>query len=68
MLTFIWKHTFAKIGEDWMFLALLGMIMAVLSFIMDYTIAMCGHARHWLVEEKISTGSGKDRKTIYLTY
>ena len=29
------------------------MIMAVLSFIMDYTIAMCGHARHWLVEDLV---------------
>ena len=53
VLTFIWKHTFAKIGEDWAFLALLGLIMAVLSFIMDYTIAMCGHARHWLVEDLV---------------
>ena len=53
VLTFIWKHTFAKIGEDWAFLALLGIIMAVLSFIMDYTIAMCNHARHWLVEDLV---------------
>ncbi len=30
-----WKHTFAKIGEDWVFLALLGIIMALLSFVMD---------------------------------
>ena len=29
------------------------MIMAVLSFIMDTLIAMCGHARHWLVEDLI---------------
>ena len=36
-----------------MFLALLGMIMAVLSFIMDTAIAACGHARHWLVEDII---------------
>ncbi|CAG2159631.1 unnamed protein product [Oppiella nova] len=30
-----WRHTFARIGEDWVFLALLGIIMALLSFIMD---------------------------------
>ena len=53
VLTFIWRQTFARIGEDWVFLAVLGMIMAVLSFIMDTLIAMCGHARHWLVEDLI---------------
>ena len=31
----IWKYTFAKIGEDWLFLALMGIIMAILSFVMD---------------------------------
>lgn len=40
-LAFIWKHTFAKLGEDWVFLALLGLIMASLSFIMDHGISMC---------------------------
>ncbi|XP_072036571.1 chloride channel protein 2-like isoform X2 [Amphiura filiformis] len=30
---------FTKIGEDWIFLSLLGIIMALLSFAMDYTIA-----------------------------
>jgi chloride channel 2 len=39
--SFIWRHTFAKIGEDWIFLALLGIIMAVISFVMDYGINMC---------------------------
>ena len=29
---------FSKIGEDWIFLTLLGIIMALLSFIMDYAI------------------------------
>ncbi len=41
LVSFIWRHTFAKIGEDWVFLALLGIIMAVLSYIMDYGISMC---------------------------
>ena len=36
-----------------MFLAVLGIIMAVVSFIMDTAIAMCGHARHWLVEDLV---------------
>jgi chloride channel 2 len=38
---FIWRHSFAKIGEDWVFLALLGIIMALLSFAMDYGVSMC---------------------------
>ena len=41
LTSFIWRHTFAKIGEDWVFLALLGIIMAVLSYMMDYGIMMC---------------------------
>jgi hypothetical protein len=28
-------------GEDWVFLALLGIIMALVSFAMDYTISAC---------------------------
>ena len=43
VVTFIWKHTFARIGEDWVFLGLLGIIMALVSFIMDYTISMCNN-------------------------
>lgn len=39
--SFVWRHTFARLGEDWVFLALLGVIMAVLSFIMDRGISMC---------------------------
>ena len=45
MVEFLWRHTFARIGEDWVFLALLGIIMALVSFAMDYTISLCGHAR-----------------------
>ena len=40
-VSFLWRHTFAKIGEDWVFLALLGIIMAVISYTMDYGIYMC---------------------------
>ena len=41
IVSFIWRHTFAKIGEDWVFLALLGIIMAVISFMMDFGISIC---------------------------
>ncbi|XP_039291627.1 chloride channel protein 2 isoform X2 [Nilaparvata lugens] len=51
---FIWKHTFAKLGEDWVFLALLGLIMAVLSFLMDHGISVCNKARIWLYRDLTS--------------
>merc|ERR1719210_2276484 len=51
IVTFIWKHTFARIGEDWVFLGLLGVIMALVSFLMDYTISICNQARLWLVKD-----------------
>lgn len=41
LVSFVWRHTFAKIGEDWVFLALLGSIMALLSYIMDYGVSVC---------------------------
>ncbi|ELU02185.1 hypothetical protein CAPTEDRAFT_218810 [Capitella teleta] len=40
-----------KIGEDWIFLTLLGVIMALLSFLMDYVIGKCQTARQWMFEE-----------------
>jgi len=54
IITYIWKHTFAKIGEDWVFLAALGIIMALVSFAMDYTINICNQARLWLVTDLAS--------------
>ncbi|XP_049954141.1 chloride channel protein 2 isoform X1 [Schistocerca serialis cubense] len=47
-IVFVWRHTFAKLGEDWVFLALLGVIMALLSYFMDRGISMCNKARIWL--------------------
>lgn len=44
---FVWRHTFAKLGEDWVFLALLGIIMALLSFFMDRGISMCNKGKVW---------------------
>lgn len=41
VVSFLWRNSFAKIGEDWVFLALLGSIMALLSYIMDYGVNMC---------------------------
>lgn len=40
-LSWVWRHTFARLGEDWVYLALLGIIMALISYVMDKGIAMC---------------------------
>ena len=48
VITYVWKHTFAKLGEDWVFLAVLGIVMAIISYIMDYGIAQCGVSRMML--------------------
>lgn len=45
VLGFIWKHTLARLGEDWVFLALLGIIMALLSYAMDRGISMCNNGK-----------------------
>ncbi|GFR83380.1 chloride channel protein [Elysia marginata] len=42
---------FLKVGEDWIFLAILGIVMAFLSFTMDYIIEKCQEAKFWLYEE-----------------
>ncbi|ODN02440.1 Chloride channel protein 2 [Orchesella cincta] len=46
--SYVWQRSFARLGEDWVFLAILGVLMAVLSFIMDWGISMCNKARIWL--------------------
>lgn len=48
---FIWKHTFAKLGEDWVFLALLGIIMATISFFMDRGINIIGRSK-WRLDHR----------------
>ncbi|XP_022250367.1 chloride channel protein 2-like [Limulus polyphemus] len=50
-MSIFWKHTFARLGEDWVFLALLGIISSLLSFAMDYGIAICQKARIWLYRD-----------------
>ncbi|XP_017062184.1 chloride channel protein 2 isoform X3 [Drosophila ficusphila] len=52
--SWVWKHTVARLGEDWVFLALLGIIMALLSFIMDKGISICTNARIWLYRDLTS--------------
>ncbi|XP_041420675.1 chloride channel protein 2 isoform X2 [Xenopus laevis] len=38
----------SRIGEDWIFLILLGLLMALVSWTMDFTIAICLQAHKWM--------------------
>ncbi|XP_069753183.1 chloride channel protein 2c isoform X2 [Narcine bancroftii] len=38
----------SKVGEDWIFLILLGLFMALVSWAMDFAIAMCLQAQKWM--------------------
>nr|XP_023018404.1 chloride channel protein 2-like [Leptinotarsa decemlineata] len=54
-ISLLWKHTFARLGEDWVFLALLGIIMALLSFVMDRGISVCDSGETRPITEPIFT-------------
>lgn len=43
-ISWCWNHSFARMGEDWVFLAMLGFIMAVLSYVMDK-----GELSYWII-------------------
>ncbi|CAH2248462.1 chloride channel 2 isoform X1 [Pelobates cultripes] len=38
----------SRVGEDWIFLILLGLLMALVSWAMDYAIAVCLQAHKWM--------------------
>ncbi|XP_067157785.1 chloride channel protein 2 isoform X4 [Apteryx mantelli] len=38
----------SKVGEDWIFLILLGLVMALVSWAMDFAIATCLQAQKWM--------------------
>ena len=46
----VWARTLARLGENWVFLALLGVSMAAISFAMDFTISAINKARLYLVQ------------------
>uniref|UniRef100_A0AAY4E0E2 Chloride channel protein n=1 Tax=Denticeps clupeoides TaxID=299321 RepID=A0AAY4E0E2_9TELE len=42
------KLLISRIGEDWIFLILLGLVMALVSWAMDFCIAVCLQAQKWM--------------------
>ncbi|XP_034411085.1 chloride channel protein 2a [Cyclopterus lumpus] len=42
------KFLISRVGEDWIFLILLGLLMALVSWVMDYAIAFCQQAQKWM--------------------
>ncbi|XP_030077963.1 chloride channel protein ClC-Kb isoform X1 [Microcaecilia unicolor] len=45
------KRQLFRVGEDWYFLFALGVIMALLSFSMDFTVSKLQNAHRWLYQE-----------------
>ncbi|CAL8350445.1 unnamed protein product [Lota lota] len=42
------KFLISRVGEDWIFLILLGLLMALVSWAMDFCIAICLQAQKWM--------------------
>uniref|UniRef100_A0A7N6AIR4 Chloride channel protein 2 n=1 Tax=Anabas testudineus TaxID=64144 RepID=A0A7N6AIR4_ANATE len=42
------KFLISRVGEDWIFLILLGLVMALVSWVMDFCIAICLQAQKWM--------------------
>ncbi|XP_050685568.1 chloride channel protein 2 isoform X2 [Leptidea sinapis] len=59
VLGYIWGHTFARLGEDWVFLTFLSIIMACLNFAIDQGIAVCNNARMWMYNDVATTTFSK---------
>jgi len=47
-ISFLWQNSFAKLGEDWVFLAILGVLMATISFVMDIAIGICNDGKNFI--------------------
>ncbi|XP_018575781.1 chloride channel protein 2 [Anoplophora glabripennis] len=47
----VWSKTFSKLGDDWVFLAFLGIFVAIISYTVDKGIQMCTTGRMWLYTE-----------------
>ncbi|XP_019396985.1 PREDICTED: chloride channel protein ClC-Kb-like [Crocodylus porosus] len=45
------KRQLFRVGEDWYFLFALGVIMAMISFVMDFTVTTLLNAHRWLYQE-----------------
>ncbi|XP_062408037.1 chloride channel protein 2c [Sardina pilchardus] len=42
------KFLISRVGEDWIFLILLGLVMALVSWAVDFCIAICLQAQKWM--------------------
>lgn len=41
------KFLISRVGEDWIFLILLGLVMALVSWVVDFCIAICLQGEIW---------------------
>ncbi|KAM8853275.1 chloride channel protein 2-like isoform X6 [Synchiropus splendidus] len=42
------KFLISRVGEDWIFLIMLGLLMALVSWVVDFCIAICLQAQKWM--------------------
>ena len=52
-----------SVGEDWVFLAILGIIVAIISFCMDYLILVLNQVS---THKEVGTGEGRDKREGWL--
>lgn len=50
------KFLISRVGEDWIFLILLGLLMALVSWVMDYAIAFCQEGRKETQRRSLALG------------
>ena len=56
------KFLISRVGEDWIFLILLGLLMALVSWVMDYAIAFCQEGRKETEGQTETQELGGERK------
>ncbi|XP_032904247.1 chloride channel protein ClC-Kb-like [Amblyraja radiata] len=50
------KRQLSRVGDDWYFLFILGVLMALISFAMDFTVVKLFRAQRWLYEKLDGNG------------
>ncbi|XP_015836329.1 chloride channel protein 2 [Tribolium castaneum] len=45
---YLWRILFGHFAEEWVFLAILGILVALISYMIDWGVRMCNWSRMWL--------------------
>ncbi|KAJ3651130.1 hypothetical protein Zmor_017187 [Zophobas morio] len=49
--TYVWRNLFGHFGEEWFYLAALGILVALISYMIDWGVKMCNWSRMWLYKD-----------------